>query len=1056
MSFGSSSTIDWDNSAANRDLYVYPTTTASFGAAIGAVHPIGSLTASATGITLVDIGKGGSTPAAGASGNVQLTSTSGAITFQGKNYRSAGSQQYSSPSGNNFAVNSGTGPLTVNFVASSNPITFTTGTISLASKNSISVSTTVGAITAKAGIIGNPSTVQTVNLSSGSAAVDVGPIGQSGQNDIDAVTLTGSSVVLEGSIYTDSQSTNTVTVNGPASLASTLVVDTSAGTGGIVFNSTIDGASAAVYGLSLRAGSGNVQVGGTIGGAKSLTSLSVNTGTAGSASASQVSLAGIGALASGVTGATDIAASASVTFTGTTYWTTGSQNWYAPSGTTFIVNYSGTVPSTASFTAGTGSTIAFNTGKTGLASKNSLSVSAPNSGAISMKAGIQGNGETLQTVSLSAGSSAGTVDVGPIGQSGQNDINAVSITGYSGVTLRGNVYTDGNTGNSVTVNGPATLNAGGNTDITIQTGAAPYSIPANNGISFSSSVDGAYNLNLYTGPDYSRGRVSVGGVIGAATKLNTLTVKANQVSLLGVGSTSQAGASSISVTGAANGGNMPTFTLGAANGTTYDVYRTSGAQTWNATAAGSIALGSYDVSLRSQNAQINLTGPIDQNGHGLTIDSTDGVGKTAAGAAVSVNGTDNDGGSLTVMAGTDGDVTLGGLLGGSAPLTALAVTGNDLSLAGWGSSSTAGVTSVSVTAQNAASGQDPGSIATSGATFHSSSTQTWAAPAADTITIGASGTTIVSDGATLAFTGKVDMGAFALTVDATDNGADAAGANITFNQSIDDGGALTITAGTGATTAAIATLGGDIGAVTPVASIQVQAQNVNLANVGTSSAAGTTSTMAITSNNSGAITLNGAIYSTTGRQTYTAVSVAAAAAGTAPVAVTLKTAGAANADLVFAAATAIKDNANGNHALTLDPGVNGKVSVGGDVGSPSGTDRPASLTIGGATATGTIALARVFTEGFQKYQTTGVLTLNGAVYQAVTGTSGAEYLSFEAPVSLGSGSAVSFQTPGGAGDDIHFFSAITDAVQVPHTVAIDPGMNGNVALGRGLRQLQRQ
>ncbi|HTH13017.1 MAG TPA: hypothetical protein VMB23_01385, partial [Spirochaetia bacterium] len=343
--------------------------------------------------------------AAGVTGNTALTATgTGTVTFAGTTYKTTGSQVYTAPAGTSFLFTSGAA---TTVTTSNAAITFTTGDTKLSALTDLTLTSAGGAISLGKvdGTAGAAGQTLTATASGGAAnTISVGAVGTATTNGIHSVVLTApGGVTLNGSLTTDNTGGNLVQVTGPTVLGTSITITTAASTGGIAFvggTSTINGTGSGTEALALRAGTGDVTLGGVVGGTagKALASLAINTGTAGVASAAQVSVAGVGSAGTlGVAGATDIAASTSVTFTGGTYRTTGTQDWYAPAGTTFVVTASNpTTFQTAN------AALAFHTGSFG------------------------GLGSWHDTLTLDAGTS--TVAVGSIG-AGNNDINTLAISG---------------------------------------------------------------------------------------------------------------------------------------------------------------------------------------------------------------------------------------------------------------------------------------------------------------------------------------------------------------------------------------------------------------------------------------------------------------------------------------------------------------------------------------------------------------------------------------------------------------------------------------------------
>ncbi len=125
-----------------------------------------------------------------------------------------------------------------------------------------------------------------------------------------AQTVTGTAITLNGPTCQATTAAAAIGYTGAVTLGGAVAVTTN--NGNIDFSSTINGTVAGAQGLTLTAGTGAVSLPGVVGGATALSLLT--------AGGSTITTAGIGAAAAGVTGATNLTATTSVTFTGTTYW----------------------------------------------------------------------------------------------------------------------------------------------------------------------------------------------------------------------------------------------------------------------------------------------------------------------------------------------------------------------------------------------------------------------------------------------------------------------------------------------------------------------------------------------------------------------------------------------------------------------------------------------------------------------------------------------------------------------------------------------------------------
>ena len=381
-----------------------------------------------------------------------------------------------------------------------------------------------------------PGTMTTTNngtvtvTNSGVATVDAKITGDR------TITFDGAGTINLGADMQVSDAGYALTINSSAvNLTSASTLTTNAGV--ITLGGTVNGA----YDFSVQAGLEDVTVSGVIGGTTALTSLDID--------GNDITLNSIGDSDTvGVTGNTTITAvdnggdTGSITFTGTTY-KANSQVYTAPAGNTFLVNAGAETTFTSSDDA-----ISFVTGTVKLADGSDLVITSAG-GAVSIGA-IEGTSSEDVTITAQSGTT-NTVTVGAIGAVTDDGINTVVITGTSGVTLNGDIYTSNSAGNTVTITGPVTL--GGNT--VIDTAEA-----ANDGaISFTSTIDGAVSLTVNS----DTASITFGGAIGAVTPLTGLTItdadnvtfgagvtiNGNLIQSAGTGTTTFADASTVDVNG---------------------------------------------------------------------------------------------------------------------------------------------------------------------------------------------------------------------------------------------------------------------------------------------------------------------------------------------------------------------------------------------------------------------------------------------------------------------------------------------------------------------------
>jgi filamentous hemagglutinin family protein len=537
--------------------------------------------------------------------------------------------------GSNLAVLSGGGGV----------VTSGAGSVALSSGGSTSINNNINSgsgginLTGAGGILYSAGTIQAANngsISFNSATTLAAPLttnSGSGNTSFmstiaggtNAITINSTGTTLfnstvgAGSLTTDIG--GTVQLNGSITTSGTQTYNEVAqvqsgivlttSNSNVTFASTLDSQAAENNPLTVATGAGAVVMGGTIGASQALGSLAINS----AAGSGAITLANIGgSTAAGVTGATSLgnASSTSLTFSGTTYNTSGSQTYAASAGQ----NISMAAGASTAFTS-SNAAIAFNTANIQLDNGSNLVVSS-NGGAISA---LKIDGNSSEDVNLNAGT--GTVAVGAIGTQTTNGINTVELASSSGVILNGNITTDNAVGNSVSVTGPATLGTG----ISINT------VNGVGGVSFSSTIDGAQSLAILAG----QGDIALAGNVGATSSLTQLTASAADISLRSV--------------------------------------KTSGIQTYTGT--GTIYTNGSYVSAGST---IAFSGNTILNSN-TAIDTTNG-GAVASGAAVAFSGTINADAisapsapsALGLTAGSVGDITFGGVLGGNNALGAVTLT----------------------------------------------------------------------------------------------------------------------------------------------------------------------------------------------------------------------------------------------------------------------------------------------------------------------------------------------------------------------------------------------
>ncbi len=403
----------------------------SVSGAIGATFDLASIAITSNDISLANIGGG----AAGVTGATSITSTdggdTGVLTLSGTIYQTNAATYV----GGSLGGISITGASAV-FTTSADNITFT-NTATLGDISAVSVTTSgsgagVGDITF--GTIRGTSD-EDITLNASSANATVGLIGDETANEINTIAITGATITLNGNIYTSDAAGNTVTLTGAAALAAGVNINTDETTndGTISFSSTVNSADATDRALTLASGAADISVSGAIGATFDLASITIT--------GNDISLANIGAGASGVTGATAIIGdtNGTIILTGTIYNTAGTQAYNAGGATRTI-----TLNEITAFTT-TDDTIDF----TGLVN----SQTAENN-AITLNAG---------TAQVTFNNNVGaTQSIGVLTKQGSGDVKFGSVTLTStGLTLlAGTINTAATDSGAWTVNGTVTISAG--------------------------------------------------------------------------------------------------------------------------------------------------------------------------------------------------------------------------------------------------------------------------------------------------------------------------------------------------------------------------------------------------------------------------------------------------------------------------------------------------------------------------------------------------------------------------------------------------------------------
>lgn len=297
------------------------------------------------------------------------------------------------------------------------------------------------------------------------------------------------------------------------------------------------------------------------------------------------------------------------------------------------INFGGTVDGGQALTVNAGTAATTFTGAVGAATAlTSLTTDAGGTTAIN-GGSIRTTGAQLFNDAVTLGADTTLTGVGVTFGGTLNGARALTVNN-SGATVFGGIVGGNAALTSITTDAPGTVVV--NTTAVTTTGSQTYNenmtLGANVvftglGLSFD-DIDGAHTLTANAGS----GSVQVSGSIGGATPLTAVTTTGNSVSVHAV--------------------------------------TTTGAQSY--TAPGGITLNG---NLATTSSNVTLTGPTTLAGN--TAIATTGGNIAFSGATSTINGAHD----LTLAAGS-GNIVLGGVVGGVDPLTALTMTGNDLTLPG--------------------------------------------------------------------------------------------------------------------------------------------------------------------------------------------------------------------------------------------------------------------------------------------------------------------------------------------------------------------------------------
>lgn len=325
-----------------------------------------------------------------------------------------------------------------------------------------------------------------------------------------AFTQTGAgTVTLGANVTTNSQA---LSFAAPISLGANVALNSGTGTGNITLSSTVNGNQT----LSLSAAGGNVTFGGTIGGSTPITSLT--------ASGNNISIANIGGVSAGISGATSLTAANTLSFAGTTY------NTNAISMTAPTINFSAGAPTTLTTS---NDALTFSATAMNLSSGTDLTLNS-SGGNITLAPLDAANGN-LRTLIVNAGT--GTIQTSTIGLNSANEFSSLSFTGGD-IRIGGGIVS-----NSISFTPSGTIYVGGN--ITAITGSLSFpaavvrdtvagaTLTVGTNISFSSTLDGDADNTRSLNLSAPSGNITFTGAIGATHPIDVLTISSAAITASG-------------------------------------------------------------------------------------------------------------------------------------------------------------------------------------------------------------------------------------------------------------------------------------------------------------------------------------------------------------------------------------------------------------------------------------------------------------------------------------------------------------------------------------------
>ena len=475
-----------------------------------------------------------------------------------------------------------------------------------------------------------------------------------------------------------------------------------------------------------------------------------------------------------------------------------------------LVNAGGgiTVASTGVSSAGTTSTISLTTTGSGNIAVNAAVDALLNDGNVSLNSAGSISGSGLIT-----GSQASLVANTGINANANFSQGFSAISSAAGDIIVANVYGIA-VPNAITAAGNVTLTAG--QDIVLSnpiTTSGTVTLTANGGfIEGTTSLITANTVDLnatlgigsvrpinlaafFVSADTNAGAININNTSGTAVSVTSLTTTGSD----GI-TFDQAGAGLVNITGPVTLGTGAFAISGSTINLNNNITTTNNSQTYTGNVVVNANSGGLPLTLSAGSGAIGITGDIDSaagHNYSLTLTST-------------------------------GDVAIGGAIGGTQALGALLITGNDISLGNIGGASAGTTSNVFVQASD---GADNGSITltgtiynTTGQQFFNSSVNAGSFDGTRPITLsgGSAGSTInlttagVSSNNAAEFTGLLNLNGHNLSIDTTNNNV-TTGGDITFNQTVNGAGTLTLNAGS---TGNIIT-SGDIGATTNLTGVTI-------------------------------------------------------------------------------------------------------------------------------------------------------------------------------------------------------------------------------------------